>query len=437
MKKIKRNLLCIIFFLIILFINNKVKATNITISPTNPKVGDTVTVTVSVPNVNTVDVTANVSGVVSGNIKVVGGDLSGAAKSYSNSAQYKCDKEGTISVSVTSNSTAVLNGNYVGVSANKSVNVSKTSSNTSNSTEQKNNQSNQEKSNNANLSNLGIRPNDFSGFSPTKTSYSVTVPNEVESVEVYAGKGQNGQKISGTGSKTLKEGLNTFNITVTAEDGKTTKTYTINITRSTADKDEKEDEEDAKEEKQEETENADKVFGLKELTIGGLELQPQFKSDIYEYRIELNEDLEKLDLSALATEEDASVEITGNENLQEGENIITIIVKSKDEEQTTAYQIVVNKVLNSEENTSNQDQQEKIIIMAAVGGVILIIIIIVIVVAVKKRRKASDSSIPYFNLLDNPDLEELDNAYQKNDVEDEAYNEKTKKKKHSKGKRFK
>ena len=146
MKKIKRNLLCIIFFLIILFINNKVKATNITISPTNPKVGDTVTVTVSVPNVNTVDVTANVSGVVSGNIKVVGGDLSGAAKSYSNSAQYKCDKEGTISVSVTSNSTAVLNGNYVGVSANKSVNVSKTSSNTSNSTEQKNNQSNQEKS---------------------------------------------------------------------------------------------------------------------------------------------------------------------------------------------------------------------------------------------------------------------------------------------------
>ena len=231
MKKIKRNLLCIIFFLIILFINNKVKATNITISPTNPKVGDTVTVTVSVPNVNTVDVTANVSGVVSGNIKVVGGDLSGAAKSYSNSAQYKCDKEGTISVSVTSNSTAVLNGNYVGVSANKSVNVSKTSSNTSNSTEQKNNQSNQEKSNNANLSNLGIRPNDFSGFSPTKTSYSVTVPNEVESVEVYAGKGQNGQKISGTGSKTLKEGLNTFNITVTAEDGKTTKTYTLNIVR--------------------------------------------------------------------------------------------------------------------------------------------------------------------------------------------------------------
>lgn len=317
----------------------------------------------------------------------------------------------------------------------KTINVTVVNS-SSNQTNQTN-PTNTEKSNIATLSNLGIKPNDFSGFSPTKTSYSATVPNEVESVEVYAGKGQNGQKISGTGTKKLAEGANTVNVVVTAEDGKTTKTYTINITRSTADEDEKEDEEDAKEEKQEETENADKVFGLKELTIGGLELQPQFKSDIYEYRIELNEDLEKLDLSALATEEDASVEITGNENLQEGENIITIIVKSKDEEQTTAYQIVVNKVLNSEENTSNQDQQEKIIIMAAVGGVILIIIIIVIVVAVKKRRKASDSSIPYFNLLDNPDLEELDNAYQKNDVEDEAYNEKTKKKKHSKGKRFK
>ena len=43
MKNLKRNLLCIIFFLIIVFIDNKVNATNITISPANPKVGDTVT----------------------------------------------------------------------------------------------------------------------------------------------------------------------------------------------------------------------------------------------------------------------------------------------------------------------------------------------------------------------------------------------------------
>ena len=42
------------------------------------------------------------------------------------------------------------------------------------------------KSDNADLTNLGIRPNDFSGFTPNKLTYDVTVPLDVESIEVYA-----------------------------------------------------------------------------------------------------------------------------------------------------------------------------------------------------------------------------------------------------------
>ena len=38
------------------------------------------------------------------------------------------------------------------------------------------------KSNNANLSNLGMNPNDFKGFKPNQTTYNVTVPNNVEKV---------------------------------------------------------------------------------------------------------------------------------------------------------------------------------------------------------------------------------------------------------------
>ena len=41
-------------------------------------------------------------------------------------------------------------------------------------------------SNDATLKNLGIKPNDFSGFKKSKTSYDVTVPNSVSSVSVYA-----------------------------------------------------------------------------------------------------------------------------------------------------------------------------------------------------------------------------------------------------------
>ena len=93
MKIQKKIILCIIIFLTIVMVRTKVNATQISISPSNPKVGDKVTVTVKVPNVHTVDVTANVSGAVSGTIKVVGGDIGGKAKTYSNSSTFKCKKE--------------------------------------------------------------------------------------------------------------------------------------------------------------------------------------------------------------------------------------------------------------------------------------------------------------------------------------------------------
>ena len=41
-----------------------------------------------------------------------------------------------------------------------------------------------EKSSNANLSNLGIRPHDFTGFRYGTTSYEVAVPEDTQDVEV-------------------------------------------------------------------------------------------------------------------------------------------------------------------------------------------------------------------------------------------------------------
>ena len=86
-----------------------------------------------------------------------------------------------------------------------------------------------EKSANANLSNLGINPKeyDFKGFKASKTSYEVTVPNDVSSIEIYANKQDAKASITGTGKKNLQEGTNVFKIVVTAENG-TTKTYQLN-----------------------------------------------------------------------------------------------------------------------------------------------------------------------------------------------------------------
>lgn len=286
----------------------------------------------------------------------------------------------------------------------------------------------QEKSNVATLSDLGIRPNDFKGFKANTYSYNVEVPNSTESIEVYANpaKGlEKKQKISGTGTKTLKEGTNAFEVVVTAEDGKTKKTYTINVTRKAEDKKEEPEERTPEEIPQEDLEEPmEEIFGLSELKFEGLELKPQFKTDIYEYKIELNEDIDKIDITTVSTEINSSVEITGNENLVEGENIITIIVTGEDGEKTATYQIIVNKSIDKIEETDSQNKIKNIIIVSVAVVIIILIIIIVTVSKINQNKKHNE-------------FESYEDEEYNNEDENEFYQEEPKKKKRSKGKRFK
>ena len=84
---------------------------------------------------------------------------------------------------------------------------------------------------NAYLSNLGITPNDFSGFRYATMTYDVTVPENVDEIEVYATPMNANAEVTGTGTKTLEAGKNTFEVTVTSEDGTKTNTYTIDRKR--------------------------------------------------------------------------------------------------------------------------------------------------------------------------------------------------------------
>ena len=240
----------------------------------------------------------------------------------------------------------------------------------------------------------------------------------------------------------IAEGKNEINVTVTSEDGKNQKTYTINVTRKEKEVEETEKTNPKTEENPEENpeeQPMEEIFGLTELKIEGVELKPQFQTDVYEYKVELKEDLESLNITTLATKNNSNVEITGNENLQEGENVITIIVKGENEEETATYQIIVNKILIKQEDTSNQDNQEKIkkaIILSVAGGVILIIVISIIIMKIKNSKKINGGYIPYENLGDDYDDTE-EQEIEEDDNEDELFDEEPKKKKHSKGKRFK
>lgn len=420
MKKYIKEILSIMFFIaIIWFLTNVSNAASISLTPSKAtaEAGENVNVTVSSDCVGRVNLTVS-NGKISTNKVWIEGGTQTVTVTVGNS--------GTTSITASAQDNMLSNnGVDVPVSAiTKSISIKSAtisnnngkSSDISNSDTQKT----QTKSNVATLSNLGIKGQyDFTGFTSSKTSYSVTVPNDVESVEIYASKGQNGQKISGTGVKQLQEGANAVNVVVTAEDGKTTKTYTVNIERKALE----ENTEEQTEETQEST-----TFGLKDLKVEGMELTPEFNTDTYSYTVQLTEDKSSLGLTTIATDEKASIEVNGNEDLKDGENIITIIVKDETGEKTVTYQITVNKTVSNNEKTEatvqniNNSKKKKILIL--VCGVIFIILIIVIIMVIKKKKDSNNGDYYQSNI-----------EIQDNNTSELKYEEP--KKKHSKGKRFK
>ena len=116
-------------------------------------------------------------------------------------------------------------------SNNSTSNNSGSSNNTSSNNTSNNNKT---KSSEARLRDLGLNPKqyDFKGFKPDTYEYNIEVPNEAEKVYIYATtKDSNAKVKSGDGNIALNEGENKVEIVVVAEDGKTKKTYTLNITR--------------------------------------------------------------------------------------------------------------------------------------------------------------------------------------------------------------
>lgn len=450
MKKYIKEMLLIVFFVAIMWIlttTSNAASISLTPSKSSAETGENVNVTVSSDCVGRVNLTVSNGKVSTNKVWIEGGAQSvtvtvgnSGTTTITASAQDGILSNNGVDVPISSvTKTITINSNNGNSNNNSSSNNASNLGSNSTSTAQ---QQPQAKSNVATLANLGIKGQyDFTGFRAAKTSYSVTVPNEAESVEIYASKGQSGQKITGTGVKQLKEGTNAINVVVTAEDGTTAKTYTINIERKSAETTDNK-EENTEEQPEETSTEEEETFGLKDLKIDGLELTPEFKTDVYEYSAELKEDKTSLELTTIATEENAEIEVTGNEDLKDGENIITVIVKEKDTDKTATYQITVNKIKEetniTEATVNNIDNKTKEMIILGIGILAIIIVVIIIVIVNKKRNSNNGQEYYYSELYNNDESEE--NINEENQDEQEEYDEEIeekKKKKHSKGKRFK
>ena len=331
-------------------------------------------------------------------------------------------------------SCSILLGLFINTcsAVNETGNTTKSKNNTSNTTQKQNTTNTNKttgKSNNANLDMLGIRPHDFSGFRYGTTSYEVEVPESTESIEVYAEVQDAKATLTGTGKKTLQKGENKVQVVVTAENGNK-RTYTITIIRGG-----KKEEEASKEEKEEEPTKPEqeptkqeekKSDGLQELKIENLELSPKFETDIYEYQVKYIGEATKLQLETKPTSANYVIEVTGNENLQEGENVITILVSEKNGDNVATYQITVDKSLVDEEAIARQkeaeerEKQQKIII----GMIIVAVVVAAVVILVKTKRKRKEKieddffANPYYEDYDDYEEEKTPKAFRHTNYEE-------------------
>lgn len=396
--KIKISLFCFIFG-VILLISTKVNAASASISASskNIAVGKTVTITVKA---SAASWNLKVSGEVSDSIVGYNGD--GENQTVKKTYKITPKSEGSYTVR--------LEGDVTDGNTNKNSDIS--DSVTIVASQKEDNTDNNTKSSNANLKTLGISPKeyDFTGFTKNTTEYTAkAIPSTVDSLKVTAIAAEKNAKVKITGNTNLEVGTNTIKIVVTAPDGKTTKTYSIRVTKLAT--------EDDKPGNVIDDEKEVDLF-LKSLSIDGLTLSPEFSSNVFTYETTINmdeNDLNEVKVNAEANNSNAKIEVTGNTNLVEGENLINIIVKEEGTSNQTVYQITVNKVSQKSEvlENSNKISKEKIIIA---GGIAVIIIVIAVWIIIMKKNKDS-----YYDYEEN-DGEQEDTLYNY-DNDNEDYNE--------------
>jgi len=306
-----------------------------------------------------------------------------------------------------------------------------------------------EKSTNAYLSTLGITPKeyDFSGFKKTNLNYSVTIPYEVDELKVLYKTADSNAKVKVTGNSGFVVGSNNkITVKVTAEDGKTTKTYTIKVTKLA------EVEEKPGNIIDEENEENKGVF-LTFLELDGIEISPEFKKDTYSYTATLTEDVSEIKVNATANKENATIDISGNTNLVVGENTINIVVKQNDSSVQTIYQINLTKELVTEIVDSTTEEKDsnimgnligafnKYVIIAVAVVILMVVVVIVLIVLLRKENKKLKNEEEYeetneYNVYENDENEFKNNIEEtKEVVEEDQSVEKTSNETETKNKR--
>lgn len=191
---------------------------------------------------------------------------------------------------------------------------------------------------NANLQSLrleqeGITPS----FSKEVFEYYLIISNNIQNLEVLAISENPNASIDIRGNTNLKQGLNDIIIEVVSEDKTQNKTYTIHTTK---------------------TANIELAnTNLEILAIENVLLNPPFDINETNYKAEISNQTTEVNILAVPANEQATIEISGKNDLKEGHNLITIVVTAQNGFTKKNYQIDIYK-RNLDEETKYQEEQK-------------------------------------------------------------------------------
>lgn len=344
MKNLKNKILIILLFMIaILLIFNiesyatlSVRASKSSIAP-----GETFSVTVSVSSneAGAISLSASNGTLSSSSIDLMSQSSMTISCTAGNSGSVSIYASGTVANYTTETEGSQSDSTTVTISVPSSSSGGGSSSSSSSSTTPTTKPVETKKSDDSKLKALSVAEGTITPeFSSEVKEYTLNVGNEITEVSVAATANNSKASYSVDGNKELQVGDNTVTVTVRAEDG-TKSTYTILVTRARAE------------------------LALQSLVasytdengvVTEIPLTPLFSFDVLEYKVDqVSYKIDKLNIEALGNLEGATVKVEGNENLQEGENKITITVTMPaelsetgeviKEEETKTYTITVTK----------------------------------------------------------------------------------------------
>ncbi|WP_291400567.1 cadherin-like beta sandwich domain-containing protein, partial [Daejeonella sp.] len=210
-------------------------------------------------------------------------------------------------------------------------------------------------STNADLSGLTLSSGTLSPtFASATTSYSLSVANSVTSINLTTVAADptatitvNGTAVTSgqaSNSITLNVGSNTITVEVTAQDGTTTKTYTIIVTKA-----------------------ASTNANLSDLTLSAGSLSPMFASATTAYNSRVSNSVTSISLTPALADANATVKVNGVPvvsgqasaaiSLAVGPNTISVLVTAQDLS-TKAYSVIINRADIDSDGDGVPDQIE-------------------------------------------------------------------------------